>query len=189
MLDFWIHLNESNQADGWRCRWCRGCRHFGTVGGTGCCNYFLNTGNLRGTKFGEPCEKYDKLPGYRQTKEHAAFCKGEPPKSFLDVEKRRAAMRQPVSGKFRGEAAPEGKKKVRGRPPSWDVEYGKILYLDGCYQFEIAEILGVPGRKIDEYIFRNLWRVKLKGRKPCHRHDIEAEKAKYAEYLKRKNGA
>lgn len=187
MLDFWIHLNESNQADGWRCRWCRGCRHFGTVGGTGCCNYFLNTGKRRETKFGEPCGKYDPLPGYKKQKEHEIFCNGTPPPTAINAEKRRNSLF--YSPNWKGEPIPATEPKKRGKPPTWDVEYGKLLYMDGCYLFEIAEILDVPRRKIQEYAFRNLWHTKLKSRKPCHRHDIEAEKAKYAEYLKRKNGA
>ena len=187
-FDVWVHLNSLNTVEGWRCRYCRGCKYFGSVGAYGCCNYLLIAGSRRKNKFGvRDCGAKEMIAGYRLSEKHKKYCEGQPPESVLAIEKReREAERRlakqkekkriPIYDKYQ---APPG---TRGRRATWDTEYAAKLYQRGFYIYEIAEIVGVKFQRVNEYSLYNKWSQKYRDRKPPTRHDLRQAKEEYEQY-------
>lgn len=189
MKDIWKHLNSLNVIEGWRCRWCRGCKYLGACGAYGCCNYFLATEKRRPGKFGaKDCKAKALIDGFSIKPKHVAYCEGQPPKAYLDdlkrkEEKRQERKRVPMYDKL------QPPPRSPGRKATWDTEYAVRLYKDGYFLYEICEIVGVTYKRILEYSAYNRWHSKYGGKKPPTRHDLEQAKAEYAKYKAEKEKA
>lgn len=80
---------------------------------------------------------------------------------------------------------PDAERK-KGRPMSWDAQYGFKLFMDGFYYFEIAEILGVARGTVTRYAILHDWQDKYPKDQTRHRHDIAAAIEAYEQYKTQK---
>lgn len=190
-VDVWAFLAPKNKSEGWRCRWCRGCVYLCSVGGYGCCNYFLRTQTRRGNPFGaENCKRRKLAADFQMPDDHADYCNGEPPREYILTEQMRKKLlerREKAAGRMvkrapvSNESESERKKRcAHGKKASWNVAYAWGLYCKGYYIYEIAEIIGMSYKSMMEYTGRNKWKEKAPPGTVFERHyDIEKRRAEY----------
>ena len=177
-----IYENTLCPTEQRRCRHCRGCKYFECVSSMGCCNYFLYTGIRRPAPFGlKDCPVRVDRKGFVQPEWHKQFC------DRVDAEEEMKQKRQERKAeqiRQLGYDPDKPQPKRRGRRPTWDTEYGKILYLRGYYLFEISEILNVKKETIWTYATDNFWQDEFPQDVTRHRHDLEAAKIEYEAWLR-----
>lgn len=192
--DVWAFIAPKNKSEGWRCRWCRGCKYFSAVGGYGCCNFFLRTHERRGNPFGvEDCKRKTLTKDFEMPNDYADYCNGKPPREYILTEQARKKLierREKAAGRMvkrapvSNESESERKKRcAHGRKATWNVDFAWKLYCEGYYIYEIAEIIGMSYKSMMEYAGRNKWHEKAPPGRILKRHD-DVEKRRH-EYLVR----
>lgn len=180
-----------------RCRYCRGCEYFDIIGHYGCCNYYLQTGNRRPCRFClKDCSVRVFRKGFVPSDKHLAFCRKVDAEE--QAEQARQAKRKDLSAK---EPAPPiltekelaayditEQDRKQGRPLSWDAKYGFLLYQQGFYLYEIAEVFDIRIDRVEYAAKAHGWFANRPVGVQRKRHDIEQAKREYQEYRARQNG-
>ncbi len=148
MRDLWKTLAKENATDAVRTEGCRGCVHFGLCYHYGCCNYFIDTDELRPCPPGRGCTVKKLGDGQWPTEaEH------------------RQELRKVIQ-RAKGVILTEnGEQRKRGRPvgcvvqaaPKWDYEYGKKLWYEGFNKNDVAYIMGITRCQVDGISRRYDW--------------------------------
>ena len=208
--DVWKTIKSFGSEEAIRMRNCRGCIYLGTVGCSGCCDYWLIADRMRPSKFGEECPVKVMIPGYVIPQEHLDFCKriDEREKRRKEQAERQAKKRLEWIEKIAEEIKKDEltnsmdqsndeeqrnplprTNNPHGRPVTWDTQYAFSLYMDGYYIFEIAEILGVSISKVTSHAKYHQWAKQFPEDVCRYRHDIDQAKLDYEEYKKRLKAA
>lgn len=185
--DVWKNINSFNRAEGWRMRWCRGCKHLGSAGALLCCDCYEHTGKRRGCPIGKGCDRREPLKGYTEPPGYRKWCDGEPPPKREQGGAGKPSFVKPKeaparTGVLANEPPPPNvdRKNGSGRWPTWDVEWAWHLFFNGYLLREIAEIIGAPQRTIGIYSASHEWRqYRPKSVKSTQHDNLDAEKAEY----------
>lgn len=195
--DVWKTIKSFGSEEAIRMRNCRGCIYLGTVGCSGCCDYWAIADRLRPSKFGEKCPVKVMIPGYVIPQDHIEFCEriDERERKRKVQAERQARKRlewiKQIEEEIKKQAeedkdTPPPKNRIEhGRPPTWDTKYAFMLFCEGYYIFEIAEIVGTTVQKVTQCAKYNEWGKKMPPDVYRYRHDIEQAKLDYAEYQRR----
>lgn len=169
----WDYFEAQHRTETERMAHCQGCKYLQTAGSFLVCGYLLATGERRPCPFGGVCKAKKLLRGYKLP---------------ADYEKRLAAAE---AKKARKNAAAEAKHppKKRGPKRNWDEEYVVALYRRNFMLTEIAEVVGASYATLRKTGIVNGWYHA--GHRGIHAHnlDMEAEKARYREYLQEKQNS
>lgn len=198
--DVWVRFSRRRQGEAERIRHCRGCKYLGTVAEYGCCNYFLETGNRRPSKFGTPCSVKELIHGYVLPKSHTEYV------NRIDAEEEERRKQSEFAAEMRLKRINERNAKIeamfrqaendpeneitrkRGRMITWDSEYAFDLFRGGYRLFEISKVLDVPMKNLSQYASYHNWRGQCEYIKYI-KHDIKQAREDYLAYRLKKEAA
>lgn len=154
-----------------RMRFCRGCRFLQTAGPSLVCGYLLCTGRRRPCPFGGPCAAKKLIPGYPLP---------------ADYEKRLLAeASEGKTGTKVSDRNPPGK---RGPKSTWDEAYAIDLVGRGFRLKEISRIMGASYGAMLRVGNEHGW-FRPGPRGPQNERNLEEEKARFREYLEKKQNS
>ena len=200
IYDIWARFSRYRPNEAARIRHCRGCRYLGTVAGYGCCNYYLETGNRRPSKFGTPCSVKEIIKGFVMPKSHAEYV------NRIDMEEEERRKQSEFAAEMRLKRLNERNAKIeamlmqaendpeneitrkRGRRLTWDSDYAFDLFCEGFRLFEISKVMDVPMKNLTQYASYHNWRGQCEYVKYI-RHDIKQAREYYLAYLLKKEAA
>lgn len=199
--DLWNTIRSFGLEEAKRVRNCRGCTYLNIVGCSACCDYWLIEDRLRPSKFGEKgCPVKIVISGYTIPPEHEDFCRrvDEQERRQKETAERQAKLRLERIERINRRIEQQAKKdenntelhlehknhphENRGRSASWDCDYAFQLYIEGYYNFEIAEIVGTTVQKVASYARNNNWQKYLPPDIFRVRHDMEQARMDYQKY-------
>ena len=186
-VDNWALLKSCGQAEMEKWRWCRGCKYLSSAGCSGCCDYLLITGKRRPCPIGNDCTVREYNKRYKPSDSHVAWCRAvdelleaERIKAEQHVKERTARDASPVEKDYE-----DDEQKRHGKKPTWDIEYGFMLFQQGYRYYEIATILRVNYTAVAAVAHRQNWTWQTYYI-PAKKHDLIQARKDYEDYRMQK---